>query len=395
MQAFYQVQILLAISVLVAIVARRLHVPHSVGLVLAGVGGHLVAPQFELDVSRDLIVLILLPPLVFEAAYALLWKELRREMPVVMTFATGGLLASVAIVGAAMYACGWGFEAAAAFAVAISATDPVSVISVFRDAGVEGRTRILVEAESLFNDATAAILFVGVASHFVGGGTSLVGSALHLGEYVGVGLLSGCATALVALALAGRSHDHVVEVAITSLAAYGSFWIAERYGGSGILATVVAGMVVGNQKSAGTISERGHEAAETFWEYAAFLANSIVFLILGSRLPTQFAVGVPLLILVGATSTVAGRVFTTVLSSLVFHRSELKVSANDQKILIWGGMRGALAIALILSLPPEFPHRAELLTVTYAVVCISVVAQGITIGPLIRFLGRQQVSSSR
>ncbi len=383
MPPFVRIQVLLAISVLTAIIARRIRVPHSVGLVIAGVCVHLFLPDAELEVSRNLILMILLPPLVFEAAYALPWRDVKAQMPVVLTFASVGVAISVAVIAGAMMFAGLPFLSATAFAIAVSATDPVSVISIFRDSGIVGRTRTIVEAESLFNDVTVAVLFVAIAAGAIGTTMPWPVAAFTLAAYIGVGLAVGFGVAQIALLLAGKVEDHVVEIAITALAAYGSFWTAEQFGGSGILATVTAGMIVGNRQFRGHFTVRGHESVETFWEFAAFLANSLVFLVIGMGLPNRIPRQLLLLFAVGAGAAVLGRAVCVYGCSALFRGRPLEIPKNDQHILFWGGLRGALAIALVLSLPDGFPNRETILTITYATVSLSVLFQGVTILPLI------------
>ena len=175
----------------------------------------------------------------------------------------------------------WQWLGAVVFGVLIAATDPVSVIATFKEAKAQGRLLVLIEAESLFNDGTAAVAF-GVVVAMASGQqlTSFEISAMLL-KTIGGGVLCGAAVALGALVLAGRTDDHLVEITFTTVAAYGSFLLAEHFGWSGVLATITAGLVMGNFKAFGTISDGGKEAVQAFWEYAAFVANSLVFLLIG------------------------------------------------------------------------------------------------------------------
>jgi len=150
---FSQLGLLLFISALVAILTRRLHMPYTVGLVLAGMALYLFAVRLTLHLSKDLIFYVFLPPLVFEAALYIRWRELKTDLPVVGLLATVGLVAAAAVTAIGMhYAVHWAWSGAAVFGVLIAATDPVSVVATFKEAGVKGRLRLLVEAESLLND---------------------------------------------------------------------------------------------------------------------------------------------------------------------------------------------------------------------------------------------------
>ena len=149
---------------------------------------------------------------------------------------------------------------------------------------MKGRLRLLVEAESLFNDGTAAVLFMVVLSLLSGAPISPAGISLSFATMVVGGLVLGAGVAGAALLLAGRTDDHLVEVTFNSLAAYASFLLAEHFHLSGVLATMSAGLVLGNYGSLGSISDRGRETVESFWEYVAFVANSLIFLLIGLRL---------------------------------------------------------------------------------------------------------------
>src|SRR5579862_5145111 len=274
--------LLLLIAAVVAMVSRRLRLPYSVGLVAAGVILSFLpfAPQVRL--TKDLIFSALLPPLLFEAAFYIHWDQLRRDFSLIAALATLGVAISAFVTAAGMhYLAHWEWLSATVFGVLIAATDPVSVIATFKEAKARGRLLVLIEAESLLNDGTAAVS-LGVVIALVSGQqlTSFEISTM-LARTIGGGILCGGAVAAGALLLIGRTNDHLVEITFTTVAAYGSFLLAEHLGGSGVLATITAGLVMGNLKSFGTISDRGKEAVQAFWEYAAFVANSLVFLLIG------------------------------------------------------------------------------------------------------------------
>src|ERR1700723_3401330 len=279
-----QLGLLLFISALVAMLTRRLRMPYTVGLVIAGMILYLFHVHLTLHLSRELIFFVFLPPLVFEAALFISWRELKTELPLVALLATVGVILAAAVTAIGMrYALDWDWGSAVVFGVLIAATDPVSVIATFKEAGVRGRLRLLIEAESLLNDGVAAVAFVAALGVLSGGhqdvasitGTlllTMVGGAV-VGIIVGFGLMF----------LAGRTPDYLVEITFTTLAAYGSFFVAEHYRLSGVLAALTAGLVVGNYRSSASISDSGRHALVPFWEYAAFIANSLIFLLIGAQ----------------------------------------------------------------------------------------------------------------
>jgi CPA1 family monovalent cation:H+ antiporter len=201
------------------------------------------------------------------------------------------------------------------------------------------------------------------------------------------GLICGAAVALTALVLVGRTTDHLIELTFTTVAAYGSFLLADRMGFSGVLATIAAGLVMGNCTWSGAISPHGKEAVQTFWEFAAFAANSLIFLLIGMHealrgLLTIWAPAAAAIALV-----TMGRAAAIYPCCLLFAGSRLRVSARHQHVLFWGGLRGALALALALGLPPGLPLRGEIIAISFAVVAFSVFVQGLTMTPFLRWMG--------
>lgn len=380
--------LLLLIASLVAMLAQKFRLPYSVGLVFTGIilAFFPFAPNIEL--TQELIFNAFLPPLIFEAAFYINWKELRQDLPVVITLATVGVILSAGITTLGMhYLANWNWITALLFGVLIAATDPVSVIATFKEAGVQGRLRQLVEAESLFNDSTAAVAF-GIAIAIATGNFFVpVDIAQSLVVTVVGGILCGVAVAGFVLLLAGKTEDRLVEITFTTIVAYGSFLLAEHYHMSGVLATLTAGLMVGNIGSLGAISEKGREAVGSFWEYIAFVVNSLIFLLMGMLETRQNFVLALIPISIAIFFVTLSRAVSTYLCCAVFTRSSLQVKIQHQHVLFWGGLRGALALALALGLPPELPEREIIVTVSFAVVAFSIFVQGLTITQLLRWLG--------
>ncbi len=379
---------LLLIAAVVAMLTRRLHLPYSVGLVVAGIilAVSPFAPKVLL--TKDLIFTALLPPLLFEAAFYLHWDELRRNLPVVVILATLGVLLSAGLTATGMhFLIHWQWISALAFGFLIAASDPVSVIATFREAKAHGRLLVLIEAESLFNDGTAAIGFGVLIALASGQQLTPPEIIAKLLGAIGGGILCGAGVAIGALLLAGRTTDHLVEITFTTVAAYGSFLLADHFGFSGVLATITAGLVMSNFTWIDGISPRGKEAIQTFWEYAAFVANSFVFILIGMHEASQNFIAIWLPACVAIVLVALGRAAAIYPCCFLFARSSLRVAAKHQHILFWGGLRGALALALALSLSPNIPLRESIIAISFAVVAFSVFVQGLTITPLLRRLG--------
>jgi CPA1 family monovalent cation:H+ antiporter len=380
--------LLLLIAAVVAILTRRVHLPYSVGLVAAGIAIALLPFAPDVPLTKDLLFTLLLPPLIFEGAFYLDWQHLRKDLWVTSILATFGVVLSAAVTAIGMhYAAQWQWVSAIMFGVLIAATDPVSVIATFREAQAHGRLLLLIESESLFNDGTAAVLFAICLEVAMGGTVGPLQIVANLVLTVAGSLLCGALIAGLALLLAGRTDDHLVEITFTTVAAYGSFLLAEHLRLSGVLATLVAGLMLGNIRTVGAISERGREAVEAFWEYAAFVANSLVFLLIGMREARQnFFTGWHG-VLVAIVVVTLGRAVAVYPCCLLFVGSEKRVSMRHQHVLFWGGLRGALALALALALPADLPGREAIVTASFGVVAFSVFVQGLTLAPLLRAFG--------
>ena len=396
-----RIEVLLLIAAVVAMVARRLRLPYTVGLTLAGLALALAPISRDIVLTKELIFTAFLPPLIFEAAFHMHWRELKKDAPVVLLLATIGVLLASCITTAGIYfLAGWPLAAALLLGILISATDPVSVIATFKEAGVKGRLRLLVEAESLFNDGTVAVLFSVALAATVGAATasaaahgagaanlSVFGVAQSFVVTVVGGVLCGAIVGGGVLLLAGRTEDHLIEITFTTVAAYGSFLLAEHFHLSGVLATLTTGVLIGNTGSLGAISDKGREAVESFWEYIGFVANSLIFLLIGLRLGVEKLSAVWLPAIITIVFVTLGRAVAVYACCALFGHTKLRVSSNHQHVLFWGGLRGALALALALGLPNDMPMHDEIVSVAFAVVAFSVIVQGLTMTPLLRKLG--------
>jgi len=300
---------------------------------------------------------------------------------------TIGVLLAAAVVAAGMhYLIGWSWLGAAFFAILVAATDPVSVIAMFKEVPVEPRLHLLVEAESLLNDGVAAVVFAVLV--VIAGGAEVtvpvVGTKLLVTSLGGIA--AGAAVSLPLLLIAGRTSDRLVEITLTTLAAFGSFLLAEHFHTSGVLAGLTAGLIVGNVGWAGSISDESRPNILYFWDYAAFLANSFIFILIGGA-----EAGTPILPVLTAAAvaivlSMLGRAATVYPVALAFRRTALCVPGAYQHVLWWGGLRGALALGLALAIPASVPERSQIIPVAFAIVAFSVFVQGLTMAPLVRRL---------
>lgn len=386
---------ILGATVAVAIVAGRSGVPASVGLVLVGLGVAVVGPDLVLPISPALLLAIVLPGLVFEAAFRTDLEELRPAAGAVLVLAIPGVVVVAAIV-AAVLALTTPLSPTEGFLVGamVAATDPAAVLSTFRHVGVHPRLATTVEMESLVNDGTGIVLFA-LALEVLGGGGSFGGSlVLFVVKVVGGALMGGLGGWLAA-ALVRRVHDHLAELTITVVLAYGSYLGAEALGLSGVIATLVAAGVFG-ALAREHLTERAVAAIDIVWEFAAFLLTAGVFLLVGVSIAPE-TVGIAagaigwgiVAILVARAVVVYGLIGagSSILARVIGDRGAGALPRPWLHVLFWAGLRGAVSVALALSLPADLPNRDLLQGITFGIVLFTLIVQGSTAGWVVRRSG--------
>jgi monovalent cation:H+ antiporter, CPA1 family len=274
------------------------------------------------------------------------------------------------------------------FGAIIAATDPVAVLATFRQLGVNSRLTALLEGESLLNDGVALALLVAL--------THAVKGEFNFGLATGTFLLSILGGAAVGLALGWVGHrliatidEHLTEMTVSVAMAYGAFLAAETLHLSGVLATVSAAMTLGHLgRSRGWIYSDGSERMLTdLWEFFAFAANAALFLLIGLTVHVAGLTKFPGAVLVGIGAALAGRAVVAYGVGSVLPQFRFPLSGAERHLVFWGGLRGAVALAAVLSLPANFPYRSELLAMTYGVVLFTLLAQGLTMAQVARRLG--------
>lgn len=376
---------LLLVAIVVGIGARWLRVPYTVGLVIIGLLVTLVS-RVEIQISPSLILAFLVPPLIFEAAFHLNVNDLRRNLSPILLLAVFGVILSTILVGTIVsWGTGLALSSALVFGALVSATDPVSVVALFRSMGVPKRLQVLLEGESLFNDGTAIVVFDLVLMLALLGMNSFE-LAASLGDFVrvvGGGLVVGLLLGILASQVISRIDDYLIETALTCVLAYGSYLVAEHFlGVSGVLAVVAAGLVNGNIGPRG-MSPTTRIVVINFWEFAAFLANTFIFLLIGLRINLNDLSRAGYLIIWAVVAVLIARAVAIYGISRITH----KIPMKWQHVLFWGGLRGAISLALALSLPAALAYANEIRFMAFGVVLFTLLVQGFTMAPLVRKLG--------
>lgn len=395
--------ILFTVATAVALAARWLRVPYTVALVITGLvlgSGHAFQPP---HLTKDLLYSVFLPGLLFEAAFHLNFAKFWQNKIAINTLAIPGLLVAIVVTSCLLspvasilhVAAGFDFRYALVFATLVAATDPIAVVALFKSLGAPRRLVILVEGESLFNDGTAVVVFTLVLAFLGGKDLSATSALLDFIKIVGLGGLIGLSVGLATSKVIQQVDDPMIEITLTTIAAYGSFVAAEHLHLSGVIATVVAGMVCGNYGARTGMSASTRIAVESFWEYVAFALNSIVFLLIGfevrvtALLASWKAIAAAFLVVLVARAALIAAVTTL----LRFTRERMPWRWGA--VLTWGGLRGGLSMVLALALPLGFPHRDLLVTMTFGVVVLSILIQGLSMSTLLRLLGIISVRAGR
>ncbi len=389
----------LAIAVSVGIFARQRRMPYTVGLVLVGLLFSLLSPKFpqwenlpflgnmlelldplihlEDKLVREIILGLMVPPLVFEAAFHLRLTDLRQDIDSILLFAIPGVIITTLLVGGVV---AWGisvsYATATIFGALIAATDPVAVVALFRTFGVPTRLRVLLEGESLLNDGIAIVIFSLALTAAADQTFHLLNSLAQFLFVSGFGLLIGLAFGWFISTIIKHLEDDLIETALTFILAYGAYFVAENFNGSGVLAVVAAGMFSGNAGPR-VMSPNTRIVVENFWGFTAFIANSLVFLLIGLVVDPLLLWANRWLILLAIMAVLIARGIVIYGFSAIVRNIPLRW----QFILHWGGLRGAITLALALGL-----NNDDLRAMSFGVVIFTLLVQGTTMGPIVQGL---------
>jgi CPA1 family monovalent cation:H+ antiporter len=358
MRSFETVLFLVVVATVVATFARRLSVPAPSLLVVVGVLVGLVPGVPPIEVTPDVVGLVVLPPLLFAAGEELPWRDLRAVWKPVTVLAVGLVIASAAVVaGVAALVTPLPLGMAFVLGALLAATDPVAVTALGRRLSLPPRVQALVQAESLFNDATSLLLFrVALSAVVVGGAVSVGSTVVEFLLLAGGGLAAGVVTAAGAFVVRRRTEDPVLEAVIALVTPYGAYVLAESIRGSGVTAVVTASVVLGTQaKRLTTAPVRLQLGAVT--GTVVFLLESVVFALIGLQLPGLIRGHSTSEWLLPAVVIVAVMLLTRVLwvfplaTALRRRRGETGAPWQVPAVVSWAGARGVVPLAAALSIP--------------------------------------------
>jgi len=370
---------LLLIASLVGIVTNRLRLPYTVGLVLIGLALSF-QDQGNIEIPPEIFLGLLVPPLIFEAAFHINVSDLLKEFAPILALAIPGVLITTLLVGGVV-AWGTGYPLAIAmiFGALVAATDPVAVVALFRSLGVPKRLQVLLEGESLFNDGTAIVLFNMMIIIGLTGTFDPVGSMVDFVVVAGGGIAVGFILGILISQAIRFIEDSLIETTLTTVLAFGSYLVAEQFHVSGVLAVVAAGLVNGNIGPRG-MSPSTRILVYSFWDYAAFMANSVVFLLIGIQIDLSILFAEWQVIVWAILAVLVARSVSIYGLSWIGRGMPIRF----KHVLYWGGLRGAISLALALSLPASLgSYRIEIQAMAFGVVLFTLLVQGLTMKPLI------------
>ncbi len=401
-------------------VAKVGRFPYTIALLLAGLAisviGFLLFPEadrlVDIELTHDLIFLVLLPPLLFEGAATTDLERLRRNLGPVLALAVVGLIVAVVLLGLAGQAVfGFPLLVALLFASMILPTDPVSVLALFEELGAPERLSVLVEGESLINDGVGVVLFLtflglveqGRTVEFLLEPSELARTAMEITVVSVGGLVVGLVLGYIVYSVMVNLDDHMTEIVLTFILAYGSFLVAEHvlarvigFHLSGVIATVVAGLFIGNRGAEYAMSPQTKISIFNSLETAAFLVNTFIFITIGATTPIDQLAAHGQLILLAIPLVLLARAAVVYPISAIANRLDTDspdISRSYRHILVWGGLHGSIPIALVLGLPrvlasgEPFAFYDELRAMVFGVAAFSLVVQGLTMGRLLDRLG--------
>ena len=380
---------------MVAIAVRQLNVPYTVALVLSGLVLGILNLFTPPHLTKELLFSVFLPGLLFEAAFHIEFREFWRNRLTIASLAVPGLAAAVGlttviltpVVSTLHLEQDFTWSYALVFGALIAATDPIAVVAVFRSLGAPRRLSVLLDGESLLNDGTAIVFFTLSLSLVTGASVTTSQIVTDFLKIVGFGGLIGAAVGLTVSQVIKQIDDAMIEITLTTIAAYGAFVTAEHFHYSGVIAVVVAGVLCGNYGARFGMTPSTRVAVETFWEYVAFALNSFVFLLIGLEVHLDALFTSWKAILVAYLVVTVGRGLVIFAVSAFLRKTREKIPWSWSVVLTWGGLRGGLPMVLVLSLAKDFPHRDLLVTMTFGVVMISILVHGMTVSHLLRWMG--------
>lgn len=377
---------ILLVACFVGIAVKWIRMPYSIGLVIAGlvIGEFGLLPVVRMD--PHMVLFLMLPPLLFTASYNINLNKFRYVWGPVVLLGTIGVLMSTVIIGTMLH-YGLGMNALVGLIIGaiLATTDPVAVVAIFQKLDVDEKIIYLMEGESLINDGIAVALFLALQAALISGfpiSQAINQASINFLTMAGGGLVLGVAIGFVLSKVQRLYEDHLLQIMLTMIVAYGSFILAENLHVSAIISVVAASTVFGHMARREYVSPTTLYSTQVFWDSICFIVNSCIFILVGMELSNpnfyEFRYYILATLLISIVARVILAYGIAPLASSRFFQLTLPI----RHLLFFGALRGALSMAMALSIPLEVEQREMIITVTYSVVLISLVAQGLSLEKL-------------
>ncbi|WP_266082001.1 cation:proton antiporter [Haladaptatus caseinilyticus] len=394
------------------VVAKYTQLQYTTGLLVAGLVISILGSPVEVDPSSEFILLALLPALIFNDAININVEAFRQNLIPILVLAILGMLLSIAIIAVVgQFAFGFSLAVAILFGAIIMPTDPVSVLAVFENLGVPERLNILVEGESLLNDGVSIVVYSSILAVIIEAESQdlatqefVIPSAFLFDVGVGIlvalvgGALVGAAVGYLSYELIAFVDDSQTAVVVTLVAAYGVYLFLDVLGTSGVIGTLTAGIFLASRADRTDISPETHFSVEAIWEYADFIANTLIFVVVGIITPFDLLVEYGVQIVIAIVIVFLARaVVIYPLVGLLNRWQARPIPRSYQHVLTWSGIHASVSIALALSIAETFPGRAERLSaLVFGVAAFTLLVNSPTMGRLITRVGiRQQTPAQQ
>lgn len=381
------ITILLLIASIVAFIVSRIRVPYSTALVITG----LVISYYKLlpgiTLSPDLVLNVFLPILLFESAIMININRFRENWVPILFLAVPGVFIAMLVTGSIIhFAIGLPWLYSFLIAVILAPTDTISVLAIFKKLKLPAKLSNIMEGEVLLNDGSAIVLFKTILVMLSLSHVNYILTGLNVVWVIIGGVVVGGICGYFAAQLIKPQQDNMVEITLTFVLAFGAYQIAEAIHVSGVIAVVMAGIFIGTYGWRRVLTTSTQIVLASFWQFIAFVVNSIVFLLIGFGINFELFATNILAVVIAFAAVFIGRIVSIYPAFSLFNRFSLfRGPINWQHIFVWGNIKGSISMAMALSLPDSTPYKDIIVSIIFGVVLASLVLQGLTLAPLIKF----------
>ncbi len=395
MNSFIEIKIigllvLLILALVVAVSAKYFRLPYVVSLVLVGLSLGAFSKNLPIKLEYDYVTLFCLPALIFDAAWNMKITDFFKNIRPIIALAFLGVFITLIFSVFILYFCAkTALEVALLFGAIIAATDPIAVLALFKKTAINPNVITVLEGESLFNDGISVVVYSVILSAILNNrfhDFNFLNLAINFTAVILGGVAIGFSVGYLATRLKILLNDHLLAITMSIVLAYGSFVIADLLKVSTIIASIVACLTFANFGGKKNMSLRTQAGIDGFWELAAFLVNSLLFLLIGFQINVQLLPMHTKPIIFGILAILLARLVLVYALDFIYQAKQNKLSLSEKHLIFWAALRGGLSMVLALNIPVTFTYRREIILITYGVVLFSLLAPGLSMKALVKKL---------